>query len=254
MKIRADFVTNSSSSSYTVEIRMYKKDGREGASFCEDPRFYFDDFSEVCADAYFSADLQLVFNELMNGSREKFASVRDLVQYLMDCEGTSVIDPLDEDDADLRKEAEENKARFVREACDAFPSLDDTKSIVVERDYDTRGEFTPCDEGILEEDEELCRLARKVATSRGDEQKRAIRELEEYARTPSIKSPDGTEFADGYGITYKWRGGEEELIRAAKGLWQRADRGIMPGRSGHERHELDFEAGKMSNQADIELS
>lgn len=116
MKIRTDFVTNSSSSNFTVEISINYKNGR--VSFYEDP--YYSD-PDCGGYAFFSADLRNINKHL--------SSVEKLATWL----ANSVKGGRNDKAFKLKK------AEFINKAKTEIKSVRDIESIVVERNYEAWG-------------------------------------------------------------------------------------------------------------------
>lgn len=223
MKIRTDFVTNSSSSNFALEILVETKDGlRNSLSF-----YTWDDNSFE----YFEDNLINIFDADTGKLEGRASSVEGLAQYLVDnwyhsytqashddycrywekhaadeLNGNSPED--DQDDIEeygekaieIFKGIHNAKADFKSWIIKNVHSIEDVAAIVVRTDYYGCGEFGM---HIIERDSKLRELAKKVIAANGDEEAKAIREMREYLSSENVKEnidPDYLESSDIYTV------------------------------------------------------
>lgn len=223
MKIRTDFVTNSSSSNYTVEIEIRSADG--SVCLTEDPSERDRDSGE----AVFNGDLRDINTHL--------SSVKELATWLA---RSTEPDWGDRDAAYFQRK----RSRFVNDACSTFKSVRDIASITVTRQYDAWGEFADL---VADSDSRLIELAEIYMKSSGMAKNRAAAEMITHIQT--VDDARGESFGCGCAISrFQWNG--KSLDKLAKRLC--SDYG--PNRvSGVERKHLDLKTGEYFDTSDFDL-
>lgn len=230
MKIRTDFVTNSSSSSFTVEISIHSKNGI--VEFREDPYTYGQEWGE----ARFVDNLMNVNSHL--------SSVEALAKWLAD----SVRQPstwkhTGYEIATLERE----KTKFINDAKTIIKSVRDIDSIVVERHYSGWGEGADL---IAENDRHLKELAAKYLHSSGIDKERAEAEMVTYIhQTTTVEN--GEYFEPNSVIRrYNWSG--HSVKKIAEILV--SDHCISDKASGVERQELNLKTGEYFDESEFDLN
>ncbi len=250
MKIRTDFVTNSSSSSFTVLVSLKNYSG-EKVKFYEDPGEYSFDVGGRCC---FDSDLkELLFGDYLaqnNSSVEKsrlvVSSISELAKLLMD----NVSDDYEYRCYDKDEEEEgfdaliaQRKEEFINEAVEKIKSLDDISSITVKREYYANGEYMDL---LADNDAELCELAKRVV----DGDKTAIEEIRKYVKEPH-KSDSYSGFGYGFELYYGLDDDEASIISLSERLC--SDYG-PDSTEGYEIMEIDLQRGKYKKYAEFYLT
>lgn len=225
MKIRSDFVTNSSSSCFTVMVRVRTQD--EEVVIEDNPYEYSPD-EGGCSNFY--GDLRKV--------KKHMSSVESLAKWLMsELYQESWYDEEEESDFDQRKEA------FVKEACEKIASVDEIETIEVIRYYDAWGEFAE----LVADNLEMQEYARKYLESTGIEKERAEAEMITYIHTTT--DARGDNFGSRSVVSrYHWT--EESVDLLAKRLVSNYGPGDV---SGVEYRKLDLKTGEYYDESDFNL-
>lgn len=227
MKIRTDFVTNSSSSSFSVVISVETKDGKK-ILFEESPWEYnVDDGGYV----KFYGNLSNILTKDGKRLKPKYSNIEELAKYLVESVSDDLYDEFGEEEFeedDYSEELEcfekritaddvqERKEDFVKKVVEVAKTVDDISKIRIEHEYSAWGEFADL---IPDNDGPLCELAERVVESSGDEQKKHLDKMREYINTPQGKARQGESFAsDHEDIRYIWDGDDADLIQLANRL------------------------------------
>ena len=177
MKIRTDFVTNSSSSSFCTIISINLKNGK--SYMYEYPDSEMVRFEECPGSCRFYNDLSdLLGND--GTIKKKYLVKNNVLNFLID--GIR---------GDYDNELAEELTHFFETE---ISSMDDISRIRIVNSYYAYGEGADL---IPENDGELCELADEVMNTTGEKQNQALKKMLDYINTSSSERCCG-EFADGY--------------------------------------------------------
>ena len=225
MKIRTDFVTNSSSSNFTIEISV--NFGGNMVRIAENP---LDHSPDDGGKAKFTGNLEEVNYHL--------SSVEELATWLTNSIKQDTW--LDKETAAFKKK----KQRFIEEARTKIKSVRDIDSIVVMRKYDAWGEFAE----LVGDTLEMGEYAKKYANSSGIDKERAEAEMITHI-LETIEARGDSFGEDSDRCRYNWHG------KSVEALAGRIVKGIGPmSVSGYERKELKLKTGEYFDESYFDLT
>ena len=236
MKIRTDFVTNSSSSGFVLEIRVFDKSGKE--YLLQTPDYSgFDWKFEGGVDCKpdFTGDLASV--------PERIKSVAELCKFLTDSIDP-YLDKYDEDYEEVSMYYRSRQEAFCSKVAENIENLSDISRVEIKRDYYAWGEFVS---RLPDGDEKLCKLAEAVRNSAGEERKAAEKQMLDYMRTPNKKRAT-REFGKGYDDIRYIGGSVDKMVDY---LCNHSYEGSLE--EGAEYKTLDMQTGEYSKYAEFDL-
>lgn len=225
MKIRMDFVTNSSSSNFIVQVTISTKDNKS-IVLCEDPFEYNPDEG---GEAYFNGDLTQINKHL--------SSVEELATWLADSVST------DNWDGRERNSLKRKKKEFISDAKSLIKNVKDIERITVEREYYAWGEFAE----LVADNSKLIKFAEKYLESEGIEKERAKAEMITYINTAT--DARGYSFGRSSVISrYRWDG--NSIDELAKRLCSNQGPVYV---SGSEYKSLNLTTGEYFDESEFDL-
>lgn len=235
MKIRTDFVTNSSSSSYALEIVVRDDTGKEYSASIEDTR---SDYGKV--------DLKCSTNDIRN-----VASVEELIELLSDS--------IDISSHGKTKSSTKLIGQMGNEVKQNVSDIDHISNIVLKRKWFAWGEGCSCFGWNLNlMARELPGLARKVCESKGVEKEIAKQEMMEYLEHfyGVISSESGHCFPSGFmdskvdGVIV-WNSFVDSIEELAQRI---IDEDLPKEDHAEEITEIDMKTGTVTQKAEYTLN
>lgn len=224
MKIRTDFVTNSSSSSFSVVVSIHTQD--ETIEIEEYPYSYNPDEG---GEASFNSDLREIDKHL--------SSVESLATWLADSISCYV-------GGNISKQLKNHKETFIEEAKSKIKSIDEIERVEVTRNYSAWGEFADL---VADNDAELVKLAHKYVNSQGIEQERIEAEIVTHIHTTTNAKGESFGFDS---INSRYDFDSESIDRLAHRLCSN----YGPGETaGWERKEINLKTGEYYDESEFVL-
>ncbi len=246
MKIRTDFVTNSSSSNFTIAIKAESLTGETVEYECDLSRY-----SEDGDNVGFDLDMKKYFSNVPL-ALSRFSNSEELASLLMDAvhngledwdnwgcdeddeedeekdEDDDWYDPLEMSDSEIAEEISEEKAAFVNEVSRKMPRIQDISRIVIIREQRGWGEGSN-----MAVDDYLSSYINEVIAS--NYSKSSLAELRKALETVE------TGRLDEYDMDWYWLwDGKDSSLRA---LVKRNENNWGPGETvGREYRILDIQA------------